>query len=168
MSVIDDIDGVKKALDLSSMRNMSNAKVMELVGLLNSGQISNNALAAIFAAAPELERRVSESMATIMDQLSDSNDRNSERFYDQMTQSKEFWASQASDPNLSAEEREEARKNYVGVDERVEEHDKRNKNFGLSLFAEHKEITMVVLGVSVTAIAAVMTKGNVKLPRLGK
>ena len=37
MSVIDDIDGVKKALDLSSMRNMSNAKVMELVGLLNSG-----------------------------------------------------------------------------------------------------------------------------------
>lgn len=168
MKIIDSIDEVQDVLRLPSMRNMSNEKVMELVGLLNNGQISDNALAAIFAAAPELERRVSESMATVTQKLSDSNDKSSERFYEQMSQSKEFWASQANDPNLSAEERKDARDRFERVDQRVVDHDGSNKKFGLDILSEHKDVTMAVLGLSVAAIVTLMTKGNVKFPRLGK
>ena len=51
MSPDNDLDGFKKVLDVPSIRHLSNEKVMELVGLRSSRQISENSLAAILGAA---------------------------------------------------------------------------------------------------------------------
>lgn len=162
--MLEDLDDVKQALNIKSMRNMSNKKVMELVELMEAGQLTEAGKVAVFTAAPQLVVKVSEAMDATNEMAMDSNNQSSASFYDQMTQSKEFWAARATDPNATEEERRDARDRYERVDERLADHDVNNKHFNLKVIDAKKGALIAVAGLAVTAVGGLASQG--KLPQL--
>lgn len=163
--MLENLDDVKQALNIDSLRNMGGEKVMELVGLMQSGQLTEAGKVAVFAAAPELITKVSDAMDETNEQAVGSNDQSSAHFYDHMRQSKEFWASRATDPDATEEERRDARDRYERVDEKVANHDVNNKQFNLEVIKNKKEILLTAAGFVVLAIGRLASQGKIPLPR---
>lgn len=163
--MIDNLDDVKQVLKIESMRNMSGDKVMELVGLMQTGQLTEAGKVAVFTAAPELVAKISEAMNETTEHVVRSNDQSSTDFYEHMAQSKEFWAARATDPEATEEERRDARDRYERVDERVSNHDVHNKQLYLEVIKNNKEILMTVAAVTVLAIGGLASEGRLGLPR---
>lgn len=163
--MLDNLDQVKRALNIKSMRNMSGEKVMELVRLMQTGQLTEAAKVAVFAAAPELIAKISDAMNDANEQVVGSNDQSSASFYEHMAQSKEFWAARATDPEATEEERRDARDRYERVDERVANHDVDNKHFNLAVIKNHKEVLLAVASLALFAVGGLATGGKLELPR---
>ncbi|MCT1806267.1 hypothetical protein M3B20_11170, partial [Corynebacterium sanguinis] len=55
---IDSIDDLKRALSIEDLRNISSEKVLELVKLIQNGQVGEIVLPTLFAAAPDTMAKV--------------------------------------------------------------------------------------------------------------
>ena len=117
---------------------MGGEKVMELVGLMQAGQLTEAGRIAVFTAAPELLAKVSEAMNATNEQAVHSNDQSSASVYAHLKQSKEFWAARAVAPEATEEERRDARDRFERVDERLMDHDVNNKQFNLEVIKTRK------------------------------
>ena len=163
--MIENVDDVKQVLNIPSLRNMSGTKLMELVDLMQTGQLTEAGKVAVFAAAPELITRVSDAMNETNEQAVRSNDQNSANVYEQATQSKKLWEELAKDPNATEEERRDARERYERVDERLVDHDVRNKQFNLEVIENQKEVLLTVAGLALLFITGLASQGKLSLPR---
>lgn len=148
--MIENLDDVKQALNVESLRNIGGEKVMEL---------------AVFTAAPELLAKVSDAMDDANEQAVHSNDQSSASVYEHLKQSKDFWAARAVDPEATEEERRDARDRFERVDERLMNHDVNNKQFNLELIKNKKDVLLAVAGFAVLVIGGLAGGGKLPLPR---
>ncbi|WP_313679647.1 hypothetical protein [Corynebacterium stationis] len=163
--MIENLDDVKQALNVESLRNIGGEKVMELVGLMQSGQLTEAGQIAVFTAAPELLAKVSDAMDDANEQAVHSNDQSSASVYEHLKQSKDFWAARAVDPEATEEERRDARDRFERVDERLMNHDVNNKQFNLELIKNKKDVLLAVAGFAVLVIGGLAGGGKLPLPR---
>lgn len=163
--MIENLDDVKQALNIESLRNLGGEKVMELVGLMQAGQLTEAGKIAVFTAAPELLTKVSDAMDDTNEQAVHSNDQSSANVYEHLKQSKEFWAARAVDPEATEEERRDARDRYERADERLMNHDVNNKQFNLEVIKNKKEVLLAAAGFVVVAIGGLASGGKLPLPR---
>ena len=158
--MLDNLDDVKQVLNIDSMRNMGGEKVMELVGLMQSGQLTEAGKVAVFTAAPELLEKISDAMDDTNEQAVHSNDQSSTNIYDHLRQSQKIWAAMAVDPEATEEERRDARDRLERVDERLMNHDVNNKQFNLEVIKNKKEVLLTAAGFAVLAIGGLASGGE--------
>ena len=152
---IDSIDELKRALSIEDLRNMSSEKVLELVKLIQNGQVGEIVLPTLFAAAPDTMAKVSQAMADSFQQALSSNKYSSDRLYDSFDKTKSILAQVIDDPNSSEESRRDALDRLERLDDKLMEQDVNNKRFNLQSLQVSKET--ILIGSVLVASAVVAT-----------
>lgn len=150
---IDSIDDLKRALNIEDLRNMSSEKVLELVKLIQNGQVGEIVLPTLFAAAPDTMVKVSQAMADSFQQALSSNKYSSDRLYDSFDKTKSILRQVIDDPNSSEESRRDALDRLERLDDKLMEHDVNNKGFILQSLQANKET--IIIAAATTAVIAV-------------
>ena len=152
---IDSIDDLKRALSIEDLRNMSSEKVLELVKLIQNGQVDEIVLPALSAAAPDTMAKVSQAMADSFQQALSSNKYSSDRLYDSFDKTKSILRQVIDDPNSSEESRRDALDRLERLDDKLMEHDVNNKRFNLQSLQIKKET--IIITAATTAVIALAT-----------
>ena len=134
---------------------MSSEKVLELVKLIQNGQVDEIVLPALFAAAPDTMAKVSQAMADSFQQALSSNKHSSDRLYDSFDKTKSILRQVIDDPNSSEESRRDALDRLERLDDKLMEHDVNNKGFNLQSLQVSKET--ILIGAAATAVVVLAT-----------
>lgn len=166
MQIFDSKQELQKIMGLESWRNLTADKVVELANLFGRGQLTENAKAQVFAAAPELVGKVGQLVNDSNEKVMESNNEDSKLIFNQFSESREYRYKIMSDPNMSPEEKERALEEMDKVDDKVVEHGDKNKVFNLKLSDNLNSIlvgSVVLMGAVIMGTGA-KTSGKFHLP----
>ncbi|WP_295804137.1 hypothetical protein [uncultured Corynebacterium sp.] len=156
MEQIESVDDLKKALKVDDLRQMSSEKVLTLVQLIQTGQISSGVLSALLSTAPNTMASLAQAMDESVQNAAASNEKSSDNFYSSIAFTKRLLAQIAQDPNASEDARRDALDRLERYDNKLFEHDINNKRFNLEALKLNKEtLGAIATGVTLVAVAVI-------------
>ncbi|WP_271799234.1 hypothetical protein [Dietzia maris] len=149
--MIETIDELKAALGVKDLRQMSGRRVLDLLKMVQNGEVSTAIQAQLALVAPETMVRLAKAIDDSAKRAIDSNDQSSSNLHEQIAMSKWYLGQIIQDPNTSEAARRDALDRLERYDDKLFEHDVHNKRFNLESLKISKD---AVLGVATLALVA--------------
>lgn len=160
--MIETIDDLKVALNEDDLRRMSGEKVLNLVKMVQNGEVSEAVLPALSSVAPDTMVKLAQAMDESIQKAVASNDQSSDNIFQQVAMSKRILVQIIENPNSSDEERKDALDRLERYDDKLLEHDRDNKRFNLEALKISKEATLAVVATFVAISLAAISPDSRK------
>jgi hypothetical protein len=158
--VIETIDDLKAALGVEDLRRMSGRKVLDLVKMVQKGEVSSAIQSELQLIAPETMVKLAQAMDNSVQKAVESNGQSSSNLHEQVAMSKRLLGQIIEDPNTSAAALQDALDRLERYDDKLFEHDLNNKRFNLEALKIGKEVALGVALVAATGAAFVLPGGR--------
>lgn len=158
--MIQNIEELKEALGVETLRELSGENVLALTKKLQSAELGEGVQLALASVFPTLFSDATKVMDAPLSEAVGSNDRSSDGFLESVAQSKALWESVIQDPDASEEMKKMAMERLAILDDQVFEHDVNNKKFNLEALRFKQDTVVKIVAGTAIVTAALMPGGR--------